>query len=188
MGWINDIKVSFKILILAVIAAVALLSVGYTGYSMLDQANYRMSKMYNQKLKSMQSVDEMKYLMRDLQTHEMNLADSKDAEAQQKNIKSIESINSRFRDLMDGYTETAKGVEGVPERVEAANKAWDAFYQTGKQIESLVKERKKQRRFSDRLVSCAQNSCILLLLLRYRQVEKLMGLCISNFSLMQQPL
>ena len=31
MGWINDIKVSFKILILAVIAAVALLSVGYTG-------------------------------------------------------------------------------------------------------------------------------------------------------------
>ena len=52
MRWINDIKVSFKILILAVIAAVALLSVGYTGYSMLDQANYRMSKMYNQKLKS----------------------------------------------------------------------------------------------------------------------------------------
>lgn len=188
MGWINDIKVSFKILILAVIAAVALLSVGYTGYSMLDQANYRMSKMYNQKLKNMQSVDEMKYLMRDLQTHELNLADSKDAEAQQKNIKTIEGINSRFRDLMDGYTETAKGVEGVPERVEAANKAWDDFYQTGKQIESLVKERKKQRRFSDRLVSCAQNSCILLLLLRYRQVEKLMGLCISNFSLMQQPL
>ena len=36
MGWINDIKVSFKILILAVIAAVALLSVVYTGYSMLD--------------------------------------------------------------------------------------------------------------------------------------------------------
>lgn len=53
MGWINDVKVSFKILILAVIAAVALLSVGYTGYSMLDQANYRMSKMYNQKLKNM---------------------------------------------------------------------------------------------------------------------------------------
>ena len=140
MGWINDIKVSFKILILAVIAAVALLSVGYTGYSMLDQENYRMSKMYNQKLKSMQAVDEMKYLMRDLQTNELNLADSKDAEAQQKNIKNIESINSRFHDLMDGYTE--KGVEGVPERVDAANKAWGDLYQTGKQIESLVKEGK----------------------------------------------
>lgn len=44
MGWINDIKVSFKILILAVIAAVALVSVGYTGYSMLDQANYRIER------------------------------------------------------------------------------------------------------------------------------------------------
>ena len=123
MGWINDIKVSFKILILAVIAAVALLSVGYTGYSMLDQANYRMSNMYNQNLKSMQAVDEMKYLMRDLQTHELALADSKDAEAQQKNVKSIEGINNRFRNLMDGYTEIATGVEGASERVEAANKA-----------------------------------------------------------------
>ena len=142
MGWINDIKVSFKILILAVIAAVALLSVGYTGYSMLDQANYRMSKMYNQKLKSMQSVDEMKYLMRDMQTHELNLADSADAEAQQKNVKTIEDINSRFHNLMDGYTENAKGLEGVPERIEAANKAWGDLYQTGKQIESLVREGK----------------------------------------------
>ena len=106
-----------------VIAAVALFSVGYTGYSMLKQANYRMSKMYNQKLKNMQSVDEMKYLMRDLQTHELNLADSTDAEAQQKNIKNIESINSRFHDLMDGYAENAKGLEGVPERIDAANKA-----------------------------------------------------------------
>ena len=105
------------------IAAVALLSVGYTGYSMLNQANCRMSKMYNQKLKNMQSVDEMKYLMRDLQTHELNLADSTDAEAQQKNIKNIESINSRFHDLMDGYAENAKGLEGVPERIDAANKA-----------------------------------------------------------------
>ena len=70
----------------------------------------------------MQAVDEMKYLMRDLQTHELNLADSKDAEAQQKNIKNIESINSRFHDLMDGYTENSKGLEGVPERIDAANK------------------------------------------------------------------
>lgn len=109
---------------------------------MLDQANYRMSKMYNQKLKNMQSVDEMKYLVRDLQTHELNLADSKDAEEQQKNIKNIESINSRFHDLMDGYTENAKGLEGVPERIDAANKAWGDLYQTGKQIASLAKEGK----------------------------------------------
>ena len=43
---------------------------------------------------------------------------------------------------MDGYTETAKGAEGAPERIEAANKAWGDSYQTSKQIESLVKEGK----------------------------------------------
>lgn len=139
---INDIKVSFKILILAVIAAVALLSVGYTGYSMLNQANYRMSKMYNREFKNMQSVDEMKYFIRDMQVHELNLADSTDAKVQQKNIKTIESINSRFHDQMDGYVENAKGLEGVPERIDAANKAWDDLYQTGKRIESLVREGK----------------------------------------------
>ena len=142
MRWINDIRVSFKILILAVIAAVALLFVGYTGYSMLDQANYRMSKMYNQKLKNLQSVDEMKYLMRDMQTHELNLADSKDAAVQQKNIKTIESINSRFHDTMDAYMDNVKGIDGVSERIDAASKAWDGLYKTGKQIESLVKEGK----------------------------------------------
>lgn len=142
MRWINDIRVSFKILILAVIAAVALLSVGYTGYSMLDQANYRMSKMYNQKLKNLQSVDEMKYLMRDMQTHELNLADSKDAAVQQKNIKTIESINSRFHDTMDAYMDNVKGIDGVSEHIDAASKAWDGLYKTGKQIESLVKEGK----------------------------------------------
>lgn len=142
MRWINDIRVSFKILILAVIAAVALLFVGYTGYSMLDQANYRMSKMYNQKLKNLQSVDEMKYLMRDMQTHELNLADSKDAAVQQKNIETIESINSRFHDTMDAYMDNVKGIDGVSERIDAASKAWDGLYKTGKQIESLVKEGK----------------------------------------------
>ena len=142
MRWINDIRVSFKILILAVIAAVALLFVGYTGYSMLDQANYRMSKMYNQKLKNLQSVDEMKYLMRDMQTHELNLADSKDAAVQQKNIKTIESINSRFHDTMDAYMDNVKGIDGVSEHIDAASKAWDGLYKTGKQIESLVKEGK----------------------------------------------
>lgn len=142
MRWINDIRVSFKILILAVIAAVALLFVGYTGYSMLNQANYRMSKMYNREFKNMQSVDEMKYFIRDMQVHELNLADSTDAEVQQKNIKTIESINSRFHDTMDAYMDNVKGIDGVSERIDAASKAWDGLYKTGKQIESLVKEGK----------------------------------------------
>ncbi len=142
MRWVNNVRVSFKILILAVIAAIALVAVGYTGYSMLDQANYRMSKMYNQKLKSMQMVDEMKYLMRDMGVHELNLAVSTSPDEQQKNVRNIENINSRFHEQMENYTENAKGVDGVQERIDEANQAWDGYYQTAKQIQTLVKEGK----------------------------------------------
>ena len=37
-------------------------------------------------------IGEMKYFMRDMQVHELNLADSKDAKEQEKNSKTIESF------------------------------------------------------------------------------------------------
>ena len=109
MKWLNDVKVSVKIVALAVIAAIALFSVGYTGYSMLQDSNYRMSKMYNQKLKNMQMIGEMKYFMRDMQVHELNLADSKDAKEQEKNSKTIESIEITGTEL----TGKTAGVETI---------------------------------------------------------------------------
>ena len=38
--------------------------------------------------------------------------------------------------------DNVKGIDGVSERIDAASKAWDGLYKTGKQIESLVKEGK----------------------------------------------
>ena len=142
MKWINDVRVSIKILALAVIAAVALLSVGYTGYSMLQASNYRMSKMYNQKLKNVQMVSELKYFMRDMQVHELNLADSADPAVQEKNRKTIESINDRFHQTLDAYEENSKGLDGVEERVQTIEASWEKLYQTGRKIDGLVKEGK----------------------------------------------
>ena len=48
----NNIKVAYKLLILAVIAIMAMLAIGYTGYSYLDKANSEMDVMYQQKLRS----------------------------------------------------------------------------------------------------------------------------------------
>ncbi len=138
MKWLNDVKVSVKIVALAVIAAIALFSVGYTGYSMLQDSNYRMSKMYNQKLKNMQMIGEMKYFMRDMQVHELNLADSKDAKEQEKNSKTIESINDRFKQTMADCKANSQGVEGMQERMDVIETNWDKLYATGKQIGTLV--------------------------------------------------
>ena len=61
MKWLDDMRVSMKILMIAVIAAAALFFVGYTGYSKLQDSNDRMGVMYNQKVKNMQLVSELKY-------------------------------------------------------------------------------------------------------------------------------
>ncbi|MDD7055823.1 MAG: MCP four helix bundle domain-containing protein [Selenomonadaceae bacterium] len=125
MKGLNDVSVSVKIVALAIIAAIALFSVGYTGYSMLQESNHRMSKMYNQKLKNVQMVSEMKYFMRDMQVHELNLADSKDAKEQEKNRKNIESINDRFKQTMADYKANSQGIEGVQERTDLIEANWD---------------------------------------------------------------
>ena len=142
MKWFDDMRVSMKILALAVIAAIALFSVGYTGYSMLDASNYRMSKMYNQKLKNVQMLGELKYFMRDMQVHELNLADSTDQATQDKNRKNIESINDRFHQTMDAYKENTTGLDGVEERVQVIETNWEKLYQTGKKIDALAKDGK----------------------------------------------
>ena len=142
MKWFNDMRVSLKILALAVIAAIALFSVGYTGYSMLDASNYRMSKMYNQKLKNVQLLGELKYFMRDMQVHELNLADSTDTATQDKNRKTIESINDRFHQTMDDYKNNSTGLDGVEERVQVIETNWEKLYQTGKKIDALAKDGK----------------------------------------------
>ncbi len=139
MKWFDDMRVSLKILVLVVIAAIALFSVGYTGYSMLDASNYRMSKMYNQKLKNVQMLGELKYFMRDMQVHELNLADSTETAVQDKNRKTIESINDRFHQTMDAYKQNTTGLDGVEERVQDIEANWEKLYQTGKKIDALVK-------------------------------------------------
>ena len=43
----NNIRVSFKILILVIIAAIAMATIGYQGYTAIRKANADMDIMYN---------------------------------------------------------------------------------------------------------------------------------------------
>ena len=68
MGLFNNLRVAFKILILAVIAAIALAAVGHGGYSTIQSAQQKIDVMYNQRLKNGYNAGQMKYLMRDMQS------------------------------------------------------------------------------------------------------------------------
>ena len=68
MKWMNDIKVAYKMLILVVIAAIALMFVGKSGYTAIQKANDDMDTMYNQKLQSIYNIGECKAMMREMQS------------------------------------------------------------------------------------------------------------------------
>ena len=64
----NDIKVAYKMLILVVIAAIALMFVGKSGYTAIQKANDDMDTMYNQKLQAIYNIGECKAMMREMQS------------------------------------------------------------------------------------------------------------------------
>ena len=52
MGWINNLKVAYKMLILAVIAVIGMSFIGYSGYSAITKAKADMDTMYLTSVKS----------------------------------------------------------------------------------------------------------------------------------------
>ena len=66
MNFINNIKVSYKILILVVIAALALVAVGYRGYSAIGSSKDQLGTMYQENMQQIYHIGEAKYMMRDM--------------------------------------------------------------------------------------------------------------------------
>ena len=68
MSLLNNVKVSAKIMILVLIAAIGMAAIGYKGYSTINQSKDGMAVIYNQSLQQVQEIGETKYLMRDMQS------------------------------------------------------------------------------------------------------------------------
>ena len=68
MGFLNNIKVAYKIMILVVIAAIGMASIGYRGYSTIEDNRARMSNIYSNDMQQLYYLGEAKYMMRDMQS------------------------------------------------------------------------------------------------------------------------
>lgn len=64
MGWINNIKVAYKLLILAIVAVIGMLSIGYSGWSALSKAQSDMDNMYQKSVKGLEYIGNIRYGMR----------------------------------------------------------------------------------------------------------------------------
>jgi len=67
MNWLNNLKVAYKLLILCIIAAIGMITLGRSGYVSLQDANSDMNTIFSQNLRSIYYIGNCRHAMRYMQ-------------------------------------------------------------------------------------------------------------------------
>ena len=136
MGWMNDVKVTYKIALLVVIAVIGMAAIGFTGYSSLNKAGRDMDIMYTHKLQAIRIMGEEVDSMRIIQVKAMQaIADPARIPELKQNISTeVKNYETAWVD----YEKIAMSVPEAAEKLPAAKTKWEA-YKTGiQQVVSIA--------------------------------------------------
>ena len=126
MGWINHIKVVYKLLILVVIAALGLCWVGFTGWSYLTKADRDMEAMYTVKLQAIRLLASNRLDLRMLQTRILIATSTNDPERAKGARDEAGKYYKSFEDAWKQYTVLA---QSNPEAVSQLDGGWASWQQ-----------------------------------------------------------
>ena len=93
MGWLKNLRVLYKILILVVVAALGMAAIGFMGWSTIKSSKSGLELVYKEKLQQIDRIGDAKYMMRDMQSRAalaMAAHDQARFEDLRGNIKEIE--------------------------------------------------------------------------------------------------
>ena len=171
----NNIRVAFKILILVIIAAIAMVTIGYQGYAAIDKANADMDIMYNQKLQAMYHLGEQKFIVRDIQTRAVLSMTAKD-EARFKELhEDMAEAQKNFDSNWAAFGNVAKHVPGVAERMDKVQTDGHALLRLMGDIIAL--NEKGQHEEAQALYTKSGGKATSAL---RKQIEELQDMCRSN--------
>jgi len=137
MGWVNNIKVAYKLLILVVIAGIAMALIGHGGYTAVNESDDDMSIMYNQKMKAVACIGEAKYMMRDMQSRAALSMVATDSARMQELNTSFEKSKADFAENWNAYKAIAINVPGTKEKLGEVENSTKAFEETMAEILKL---------------------------------------------------
>ena len=143
MKWMNDIKVAYKMLILVVIAAIALMFVGKSGYTAIQKANDDMDTMYNQKLQAIYNIGECKAMMREMQSRTALAMGNIDAKRMQELKDYYQKAGETFDKDWSEYEAVAQNIPGVREQAAKVNGEFKTFQKTLANVFALSEAGKK---------------------------------------------
>ena len=125
MNWLNNIKVSYKITLLVIIAVLGMAVIGFTGYSFLSKAGRDMDLMYSEKLQSIRLMGEEIDSMRVIQLRAMQTISDPARIPELKTAihKEIEKYETGWA----AYEKLAMNVPDAAGQLDATKANWTVF-------------------------------------------------------------
>ncbi len=119
MQWINNLRVSAKLLLLTAIAIIGMMIIGYSGYSNMKQAQADMDIMYNRNLRAIDYLGVARYAVRYAQAMTIIHANVHDDPAR------LEDLRNKFNTAVKETDDAMAGYESV----KSNNPESEAIYQ-----------------------------------------------------------
>ncbi|MCR5757947.1 MAG: methyl-accepting chemotaxis protein [Selenomonas sp.] len=121
MGWIKNLRVAYKMLILAGFAVIGMMIIGYSGYSAIKKAQVDMESLYSQSVKSLGYLSDMRYGTRYAQGMMVIMTTVKD------NPTRMDALEKKYQAGVQFVEEGISKYEATPGKTEEMKKEMEAY-------------------------------------------------------------
>ncbi|WP_196594138.1 methyl-accepting chemotaxis protein [Pectinatus sottacetonis] len=143
MGWINDLKVMYKIMILSVISIVIMILVGYTGYDYLGIANDNMGTMYKNNLEAVRLLGTDRLILRRMQVKILESVATRKPGRPERLQEEFPGDIKEYEKSWQEYEKIAKNVSATDAQLNTEKQAWQEYKTIYAEILALSVQGKK---------------------------------------------
>ena len=140
MGWMNNIKVIYKIAILALIGLIAMVIIGSTGYHYLGMADESLDGLYSIELQSIRHIGEERVARRKIQVDVLELIRAKDAADVQKNKQDLIKDYQAYEKNWSEYEAVGQKDSAAAPLLPGVQEAWQQYRQHSEKIAELMEQ------------------------------------------------
>ena len=140
MGWMNNIKVMYKIAILALIGLIAMVIIGSTGYHYLGMADESLDGLYSIELQSIRHIGEERVARRKIQVDVLELIRAKDAADVQKNKQDLIKDYQAYEENWSEYEAVGQKDSAAAPLLPGVQEAWQQYRQHSEKIAELMEQ------------------------------------------------
>ena len=131
MGFMNNMKVASKLLVLNIVAMIGMIAIGIMGYTSVQTAKEDMETMYNRYLQSMANTGECRYQMRYTQIQAALTPLTADQSLIQSRKAKYDSAVQSFETALSNYEKIVSVDPALVSQLEEMRRTWEKFRQTG---------------------------------------------------------